>query len=98
MKAICDREGLLTACQLASAALPARDVKPILRNFKAIAGDGRCTIMATDLELGIRLDVQGLMNLDGIRNFSAGKACTRNPSQAETGTPKSCFVLLQLYH
>src|SRR5438445_5096588 len=61
MKAICDREGLLAACQLAAAALPARDVKPILRNFKAVAGDGRCTIMATDLELGIRLDVQGLM-------------------------------------
>ncbi len=61
MKAVCDREGLLAACQLASSALPARDVKPILRNFKAIAGDGRCTIMATDLELGIRLDVQGLM-------------------------------------
>src|SRR5580704_6825994 len=61
MKVICDREGLLAACQLASAALPARDVKPILRNFKAMAADARCTIVATDLELGIRLDVQGLM-------------------------------------
>ena len=61
MKAICDREGLLAATQLAAVALPARDVKPILRNFKAIAADGRCTIMATDLELGIRLDVQGLV-------------------------------------
>src|SRR5581483_6744768 len=60
MKAICHREGLLSACQLASAAIPSRDVKPILKNLKAIAGDGRCTLMATDLELGIRLDVQGL--------------------------------------
>jgi DNA polymerase-3 subunit beta len=51
---------LLAACQLASAAVTTRDVKPVLRNLKAIADDGRCTLMATDLELGIRLDVQGL--------------------------------------
>ena len=60
MRVICHREGLLSACQLTSAALPARDVKPILRNLKAIAADGRCTLMATDMEVGIRLDVQGL--------------------------------------
>jgi DNA polymerase-3 subunit beta len=61
MKAICHREGLLSAVQLASAALPTRDVaKPILKNLKAVADDGRCTLMATDLELGIRLDVRGL--------------------------------------
>jgi DNA polymerase-3 subunit beta len=64
MKAICHREGLLSACQLASAAIPARDVKPILKNLKAIADDGRCTLMATDMEVGIRLDVQGLTILE----------------------------------
>jgi DNA polymerase-3 subunit beta len=60
MRAVCHREGLLAACQLASAAIPSRDVKPILKNLKAIAGDGRCTLMATDMEVGIRLDVVGL--------------------------------------
>src|SRR5437773_4450255 len=60
MKALCHREGLLSAFQLASAAVPTRDVKPILRNLKAIAEEGRCTLMATDLELGIRLEVRGL--------------------------------------
>src|SRR5215212_4070073 len=60
MRALCRREGLLSACQLASAALPSRDVKPILKNLKAIATEGRCTLIATDLEVGIRLDVQGL--------------------------------------
>ncbi len=61
MKAICHREGLLSAVQLASVALPARDVaKPILKNLKAVAEEGRCTLMATDLELGIRLEVRGL--------------------------------------
>ncbi len=57
---VCHREGLLSACQLASVAVATRDVKPILRNLKAIAGEGRCTLMATDLELGIRLEVRGV--------------------------------------
>src|SRR5258707_14188854 len=60
MRAMCHREGLLAACQLTSAAIPTKDLKPILKNLKAIAGDGRCTIIATDQEVGIRLDVQGL--------------------------------------
>src|SRR3954451_10847417 len=60
MRVISNREGLLSACQLVSAAIPAREVKPILKNLKAVADDGRCTLMATDMEVGIRLDVQGL--------------------------------------
>lgn len=57
MKALCPREALLTACQLASVAVPSRDVKPILRNLKMVAGKDGCTLLATDLELGIRLTV-----------------------------------------
>src|SRR5438067_8322296 len=60
MKALCKRESLLAACQLTSAAIPTKDLKPILKNIKAVAGDGRCTLIATDMEVGIRLDVQGL--------------------------------------
>ena len=60
MKARCHREGLLSAFQLANAAVPTREVKPILKNVKAIAVDDRCTLIATDLELGIRLEVRGL--------------------------------------
>src|SRR5436309_2653051 len=60
MKALCKRESLLAACQLTSAAIPTKDLKPILKNLKAVAGDGRCTLIATDMEVGIRLDVQGL--------------------------------------
>jgi DNA polymerase-3 subunit beta len=60
MKIICHREGLLSACQLASAAVASRDVKPILKNLKALVQDERCTLMATDLELGIRLEVRGI--------------------------------------
>ena len=60
MKATFHREGFLSAFQLASAAVAARDVKPILRNLKAIAEPEKCTFMATDLELGIRLEVRGV--------------------------------------
>jgi len=51
---------LLAACQLASVAVPSRDVKPVLRNLKAVVDNDRCTLMATDLELGIRLEVRGI--------------------------------------
>ena len=61
MRTLCQREGLLSACQLTSAAMPTRgDLKPILKNIKAVAADNRFTLIATDQEVGIRLDVQGL--------------------------------------
>ncbi len=60
MKVVCRREELLSAFQLASVAVPARDLKPVLRNIKIVAEDDRCTLLATDLELGIRLEVPGL--------------------------------------
>ncbi|MFO0964202.1 MAG: DNA polymerase III subunit beta [Gemmataceae bacterium] len=60
MKVTCHREGLLAACQIAAAAVAPRDVKPVLRNLKAVVEEDRCTLMATDLELGIRLEVRGL--------------------------------------
>jgi DNA polymerase-3 subunit beta len=60
MKVRCHREGLLSAVQLASVAVPGRDLKPILRNLKAAAASDCCTLFATDLELGIRLEVRGI--------------------------------------
>ena len=64
MKIVCHREGLLAACQLASVAVASRDVKPVLRNLKAIVESDRCTLMATDLELGIRLEVRSIKALE----------------------------------
>lgn len=58
MKLYCEREALLQDCQLVSVAVSPRDIKPILRNLKAVAKDDKCTLMATDLELGIRLEVR----------------------------------------
>ena len=58
MKATFQREGLLAAFQLASAAVSSREIKPILRNLKMVVAEERCTLMATDLELGIRLETR----------------------------------------
>jgi DNA polymerase-3 subunit beta len=60
MKVVCHREGLLSACQLAGVAVATRDIKPVLKNLKAVVDGDRCTLMATDLELGIRLEVRGI--------------------------------------
>ncbi|HZZ81486.1 MAG TPA: DNA polymerase III subunit beta [Gemmataceae bacterium] len=54
------RHGLLAACRLVSAAIPVGSAKPVLRNIKAIANGDRCTLMATDLEIAVRLDVRGI--------------------------------------
>jgi DNA polymerase-3 subunit beta len=58
MKLYCERESLLSDTQLASAAVATRDIKPILKNLKAIAAGDKCTLMATDLEMGIRLELR----------------------------------------
>ncbi len=65
MKVICNREGLLAACQLLNVIVPSRDVNPVLRNVKIIAGDDRFTMMATDTEVGIRMEVRSVKVEDG---------------------------------
>lgn len=64
MKLICQRESLLQGCQLASTVLPTKDIKPILANIKITAEPGRVTLQATDLELGLRLEVAGVNVLE----------------------------------
>lgn len=98
MKIICHREGLLSACQLASAAVAARDVKPVLKNIKAIVEDDRCTLMATDLELGIRLDVRGIKSVEPgeallptARLLSIVRESTDEELTIEAG-PDACFI------
>ena len=65
MKAICPRTTLLEACQLVGVATAVREIKPILRNLKAIADGSRFTLMATDLEIGIRHELRSLTVQEG---------------------------------
>lgn len=63
MKIICNREGLLSACQLVNVAVPsssARDILPVLRNIKAIVDGNSCLLMTTDNQVGIRMDVRSI--------------------------------------
>ncbi|MBN1909996.1 MAG: DNA polymerase III subunit beta [Pirellulales bacterium] len=60
MKIQCDREKLLRAFQMVAGVVPARSPKPILRNAKLdVSADG-ATLMGTDLEVGMRIDLPDL--------------------------------------
>ncbi len=61
MKALCNRDGLLAALGMVSGVVPARSPKPILQNVKLVAdAEEGSTLMATDLEVGIRFRVLGI--------------------------------------
>ncbi len=61
MKALCNREGLLAAFGMVGGVVPARSPKPILQSVKLVAdSEDGSTLMATDLEVGIRYRVLGM--------------------------------------
>ena len=60
MKIKFHREKFLAAFQVVAAVVPARSTKSILQNVKLEIGDGFSTLMATDLEIGIRYEVSGI--------------------------------------
>jgi DNA polymerase III subunit beta len=59
MKITSNREKLLHAFQTVSAIAPARSPKPVLQNVKLEVTPNSTTLMATDLEVGIRYEVAG---------------------------------------
>lgn len=60
MKITCDREKLLPAFQMAAGVAPSRSPKPILQNVKLEATAESAMLMATDLDVGVRIEVQGI--------------------------------------
>lgn len=68
MKITCDREQLLSAFQTAAMVAPSRSPKPILQNVKLDIEDESRILMATDMEVGVRIE------LDGIEVESGGTA------------------------
>ena len=61
MKITCDREKLMRAFQTAASVAPLRSPKPILQNVKLEAAAESVTLMGTDLEVGIRIEVPGFV-------------------------------------
>ena len=60
MKITCEREKLLHAFQTAASVAPSRSPKPILQNLKLEVNDDKGILMGTDLEVGIRIEVEGI--------------------------------------
>ena len=60
MKITCNREQLLAAFQTAAAVAPARSPKPILQNVKIEANESGAILLATDLEIGVRIQAGGV--------------------------------------
>ena len=60
MKISCDREQLLQAFQTVASVAPSRSPKPILQNVKLEVTGDAATLLATDLEVGIRHQVSGV--------------------------------------
>jgi DNA polymerase-3 subunit beta len=61
MKALCNREHLLEAFGMVGGVVPAKSPKPILQNVKLVAdAEEGSTVLATDLEVGIRYRVLGV--------------------------------------
>jgi DNA polymerase-3 subunit beta len=58
MKITCQREPLTDAFTLAASVAPTRSPKEILQNVKVTAAGGKITLTATDLEVGIRLELE----------------------------------------
>ncbi len=59
MKLQCDREKLLHAFQTAAGVAPTRSPKPILQNVKIEVSPEVTTLIGTDLEVGIRIELSG---------------------------------------
>ncbi|PHS01341.1 MAG: DNA polymerase III subunit beta [Blastopirellula sp.] len=60
MKITLDRELFQQAFQTAQAVAPSRSPKPILQNLRLDATEGGCVLMATDMEVGVRIEVAGV--------------------------------------
>ncbi len=61
MKVVCEREKFLHAFQTCASVAPSRSPKPILQNVKMEVTPERATLMATDLEIGIRINLLGIV-------------------------------------
>lgn len=60
MKIICEREAFQAAFQTAASVAPQRSPKPVLKNVLLQVTPQGGTLLATDLEVGIRIELSGL--------------------------------------
>lgn len=88
MKIKCEREQLLPAFQTVAGVVPARSPKEILKDVKLEVDGDTATLMATDLDVGIRATVPGVtVEAPGSALLSAARfgSILRESSDAELG-------------
>ena len=56
----CTREPLLAALQTAAVVVPTRSTRPVLTNVKLEVDGSTAVLSATDLEIGIRTEIEGV--------------------------------------
>jgi DNA polymerase-3 subunit beta len=85
MKITCNREKLLTAFRIASPVAPLRSPKAILQNVKLEAANGALTLLATDMEVGVRVAVEDVeIEQEGSAVLPVGRLgpiLSENPSE-----------------
>ena len=64
MKITCDREPMAAAFQLAANVAPSRSPKEVLTNVKLTVSGQTAVLTATDMEVGIRITVQGEVDVE----------------------------------
>ena len=92
MKVTCDREALLAAFQTAAAVAPTRSPKPILQNVKLEVTEKSAIMLATDLEVGIRIQVPGIevqvpRQRDSADRLGSARSCAKAPTNACSSKP-----------
>jgi DNA polymerase-3 subunit beta len=98
MQVQANRQELLAACQIAGAAAPTKDAKPVLRNLKLTARGMMATIAATDLEIGalvyvpVHVGTEGEALLPAVRLVSILRECEAKDISLELGR-NDCTVV-----
>ena len=90
MKVRLTREPLLAALQSASAVVPSRSPKPVLTNVKLEVSENSAVLSATDLEVGIRIEIEG------VQTSAAGAVLLPNARLAaivREGAPGTVFEI-----
>ena len=94
MKIVCDREKLLSAFQTAALFAPSRSPKEILTNIKLDVDKDGATFSATDMEVGVRIQIEGLdVDAPGLFKCSrdhAGERLTKRSMRASLARTSAC--------
>ena len=99
MKLICDARELAESLTIAATVVPTRSSKPVLMNLALLARDGILEILATDLEVGVRvtvrkveIDQEGAVLLNAARAAQILKELGDERVEIESDESSGCVI------